>query len=210
MKKLLLLVLCLAFSFATYSQIVKSSEKGTVRVGLQYAYDENRSSERIAFDQYSGYGADYDQPNYSVGLTLDYSITNRFMLLSGINYSDKSLTGTYYCAVCDFAIPPTPEVIELQFIEVPVIARYYLLRARLGIFGEAGIGNLFAISNEMDFKEENHIINGKIGGGIEYSFLDRYAAHLAVDYAQNLTRVFENADYEYNVLGIKLSLIVVL
>lgn len=209
MKNLLFSPLILIFSLTSFSQTGGVMEKGKFRLGVYYSYDNNLSSDRISFDEYIGYNADYDQYNYTTGFNLDHSITSKLILVSGINYSDRSFTGTYYCDVCDFLTPPQPEKIELQFIEIPITAKYYFIRSIFDVFGEGGIGSLWRIrriNGENDFEGKNHLLSAKIGGGIEYPFLDKYSFQLSVDYTQNLNQVFQDADYAYKVLGIKLGL----
>lgn len=202
MKKLLFGLLGLLFSLNSYSQT------GKFRPGVFYSFDNNFSSDRISFDKYSGYSADYNKSNFSAGLSLDYSISGKLILVSGINYSDKSFTGKYYCDVCDISTPPGPEKIEIQFIEIPVIAKYYFLRSRFDVFAEGGIGNLWRVNHKTDLEVEKYFLSAKLGGGIEYPFLDRYSLQLSVVYTQNLTEVFRDAEYDYRIFAIKFGFLI--
>ena len=117
-------------------------------MGFNTSIEKNMSSEKIAFGKKAGYSADYNKTNYRLGLNFEYELKANFSIKASINYSNKDFTGTYYCAVCDFLIPPSPQDIDFRFIEVPLTLKYYLLPNKIRLFGEFGINNIFLLSSE--------------------------------------------------------------
>ncbi len=71
--------------------------------------EENLSSKRIAFTEYTGYSAEYVKANYRLGLSNEHELENRITINSSVNYSNKYFTGTYYCV---FVILPFPQVLR--------------------------------------------------------------------------------------------------
>lgn len=164
-----------------------------------FTLDNNLSSESFAMTEYTGYSADYDKTNYKIGLSAEYLLKNGFSLYSGVNYSNKNFTGTYYCAVCDFLVPPSPEVIELQFIEIPVSLRYYFLPNKLKIYVDIGLINQFEISNKIIKNKYN--ISGKLGCGIEYNLNPKLAFQLFTEYNKGLANMFEESDFKIKTIS---------
>ena len=108
MKTKILILIIAIISLNLYGQ---NDNLRNLRFGILFTLDSNLSSENFAFDEYTGYCADYNKTNYKIGLNVEYLLRNGFTLNSGFNYSNKNFTGTYYCAVCNFIYPPSPEQI---------------------------------------------------------------------------------------------------
>lgn len=88
------------------------------RIGLSASLENNMSPDRVAFDRYTGYSVDYDKTNYRLGLNVEYALKNNLTINAAIKYSNKDFTGTYFCDVCDFAVPPGPEEVDFRFIKI--------------------------------------------------------------------------------------------
>lgn len=191
---------------ATYNNL----EQSKLQLGLFYSYNQNISSDNITLRQETGFRNDYDQFNFTVGLTALYYLNNNFALRSGASYANRSFSGTFYCNVCIFAPPgPQQEKIELQFIQVPIAIRYYPYNQKIGVFGEVGIFNQFMINKPALKRLKEHIysVSAILAAGLKYRFNYGFTAQLSVKYTDSLSEIFKNADYSYKVLGVQLSLL---
>ena len=169
------------------------------RFGITASIDENLNSETITFDQYTGYSAEYDKINYQLGLNLEYKLKQDFSINTAIQYANRDFTGTYFCAVCYFSVPPNPEDIDFRFIEVPLSLRYYFLPDKLGLFGEVGVNNQFLINQEVT--DNSFALGIKLGAGIEYDFTQKIALQFLVDYNKGITNLYNESNFKLNYLG---------
>lgn len=200
--------------FGIILQVSAQSNPERFRVGITAALDNNLSSESFAFTEYTGYGADYNKTNYRVGLNVEYDLKKKITLNTAVYYSNKDFIGTYYCAVCDFIVFPQPQTIELQFIEVPVTLRYYVLPEQWKPYVEIGVNNLFAskkgVVNDA-YKEEtidnSYTLGLKLGGGIEYEINPRFAIRLLADYNKGLTKLIDKSGFKMDYWGIGIGVL---
>ena len=95
----------------------------------------------MAFDQYTGYSADYDKINYRLGLNLEYQLKQKLSINTAIRYSKKDFTGTDFCEVCAVSVHTSTEDIYFRFIDVPLSLRYYFLPEKLGLLCDVGFNN---------------------------------------------------------------------
>lgn len=193
-----------------YGQGVSSgnAQKGNLRVGLFYSFDANLSAENIESSQETGYRTRYNKGNFTTELNLQYAMIRNLALQSGVSYSDRQFTGTYYCNVCDFITPPQPEEINLQFLQVPILLKYYPYIRDIGFFGKVGVLNQFMIDKpNIKYELEGHTysLSGMVGAGIGYNFGHGFTAEISAEYTKGLTQIFKSADYSYNILGVQLS-----
>ena len=176
------------------------SSSGKFRIGLITSLEKNLSSEDVAFDEYTGYSAEYDKINYRIGINLEYAVIENLTINTAVNYSNKDFTGTYYCAVCDFFLIPTPEKINFRFIEIPITAKYYFLPKKIRLFGEAGINNLISLNNEVI--ENSYSLGIRLGGGIEYNATPKLAFQVSSDYNLGMTKMSKESGYKINSLAV--------
>ena len=81
---------------------------------------------------------------------MEYLLKANVTLNGSINYSNKDFTGTYFCDVCNFAFPPSPEEVDFSFMEVLLTLRYYFfIPRRIRLFGEIGLNNLFPLNDQV-------------------------------------------------------------
>jgi outer membrane protein with beta-barrel domain len=210
MKKNLIILLVIINSLDLYAQ----DKSNNFRIGINLNLENNLSSNNVAFDKYTGYSANYNKINYKIGLNAEYELKNGFSLNSGINYSNKDFTGTFYCAVCDFIIPPSPEKIEFRFIEIPISLRYYFLSSKLKIFADVGITNQFLLkgpTNQIFLNGENgnnkYIIGGKFGGGLEYNISREFAIQLITEYNRGFSNIFKESDFKINTISFGVGIV---
>ncbi|WP_282161380.1 outer membrane beta-barrel protein [Ulvibacterium marinum] len=167
------------------------------RLGLSASLEGNVSSKRMAFSEYTGFSVNYDKTNYRLGTIMEYELKNNLSLNAAIQYSNKDFTGTYFCDVCDFVVPPSPEDVDFAFIEVPLTVKYYFLPNTVRLFGEARINNLFALDDVGYEARMNPLTIGfKIGGGIELGLNEKIALQLLFDYNNSLTKLFKDSYFE--------------
>lgn len=195
MKKLTLVIIVFNIVYSGNTQDLSSA----FRLGISTTIDKNLSSESMAFGKHTGYSAEYVKLNYRMGLNLEYEILQGFVIYSAINYSNKDFVGIYYCAVCDFSIPPRPQDINFRFVEIPLSLRYYFMPEEFRIFGEIGVNNLFLLNKEE--KDESFSLGIKLGAGIEYSFTKEIALQILIDYNKGITNLYNESDFKMRYLG---------
>lgn len=200
MRTTILNLLTLLVSFQLFAQ----KNKSNIRIGLLYAIDQNISQEHMPVDEYTGYSADYDQFNYKIGLTTEYAVNKGLTLNSGVIFSNKNFTGSYYCAVCDFAEPPAPEKIQLQFIEVPLSLRYYFFYSKLRVFADAGFINQLTL--DPGFFEKEYLLSASIGGGVEYNIHQSLAIQFMTEYNKGLTDLYKESDFKIDIISFRFGL----
>lgn len=165
-----------------------------LRIGLTTSIEKNLSSENVAFDKYTGYSVDYNKTNFRLGLNFEYELKSNFSINTAINYSNKDFTGTYYCAVCDFLVPPSPQDIDFRFIEVPLTLKYYFLPNKIRLFGEFGLNNLFSLKKEVT--DNSYGLGIKLGGGIEYNLSKKIALQMTMDYNNGISKLYKESDFK--------------
>lgn len=185
-------------TFLFCSATIKAQEiPGKFRIGLSAGLEKNVSSDRMAFSQYTGFLADYDRLNYRVGLNISYPLKSNLAMNAAVNYSNKDFTGTYFCDVCDFAVSPSPEKIDFRFIEVPITLKYYFSPHKIRMFGEAGLNNLFPLTNlEYEAKANSFVAGLKLGIGIAYDLSQNTALELELNYNNSISKLFKDSYYD--------------
>jgi len=168
-------------------------------IGLNASIEKNLSSENIEFDRYTGYSAEYNKTNYRIGLSFKYEFKPKISINTGINYSNKDFTGTYYCAVCSYIIPPSSQNIDFRFIEVPLTLKYYFLPNKMRLFGEFGLNNLFSLNKEVI--DNSYGLGIKLGGGIEYNLLKKIALQITMDYSNGISKLYKESEFKLKSLA---------
>ena len=202
MKTKILILILTIICLNLYGQ---NDNPRNLRFGILFTLDRNLSSENFVIDEYTGYSAEYNKTNFKIGLSVEYLLRNGFTLNSGFNYSNKDFTGTYYCAVCNFIAPPSPENIELQFIEIPLSLRYYFLPSDLKLFADIGLINQFSLTNKI--VENKYNMSGKLGCGIEYNLNPKLAFQLVTEYNKGLTNMFKESDFKIKTISFGLGIV---
>jgi hypothetical protein len=214
--KYALVLVILIFSSNAYAQKSSSykAQKGAVRLGAFYAYNTNLSADNIKLDRGIGYTIDYAHYNFAAGLNMEYFLLKNFTLNSGISYSSKDFEGLFFCNSCNFAGPgPKLEKMNLQFLQVPITAKYYPYLHKISVFIQFGLLNQImidkptGINGVLNLETKTYALSGIIGPGIGYHFSSGFAVQFAVKYIKGFSGIFKDADYSYQVLGYQLSLI---
>ncbi len=208
MKNLILLLICVSF----FSVEAKAQSK-QLRLGLISNIEKNISSKKIEFEQMYGIGylADYSKTNYRLGLNLEYNLNKKYVITSGINYSNHDFKGTFYCYFCEFSTPPSPENIELRFIEIPLALKYYFSQNRVRPFGQFGLNNSLRLSNDftdnaikyfVDTKNKFYLLGIKVGGGIEYTLDKNMIIQMGLEYNNGISDLYKGTDFKLKSLAL--------
>jgi hypothetical protein len=199
MKRNLFLLFILALSLKFYGQTVKESNDDW-KIGVKFSFDNSSSSKTISNSQYIGYSLEFDKPNHTTGITLERKLSNKFSINSGLEYSNKDFTGTYYCAVCEFITLPLPQTYELRFLQVPINIKYEYQINSFSLFALSGVTNSFTVKNQLN--ENNYLLSGNIGLGMGYKINENWIFELSSEYNKSFTKLYENANYNQKYVGI--------
>jgi len=203
MKYFMLILLFVGAFLSSETLKSQDSTRNKIRLGLSASYEKNTSSESIPFNDFNGFSAEYDQFNYRFGLDLEFFFNDNLTINTAVKYSNKDLTGTYFCAFCDFILPYTSGASEFNFIEVPITIKYYFLPAKIRLFTEAGLNNIFSLNDlEFDGRTDSFTVGLKIGGGVEYNLNQQLAVQVKIDYNTSITGVLKDSDFNIQSLNI--------
>jgi hypothetical protein len=175
------------------------------RLGINLTSDHNISSKNIDFDNYTGYTSSYDSFNYSLGVQAEKFFTTDMSVNLGLQFAHKNFTGTFYCAVCDWAFPPEAEKIKMQYLEIPIGIRKYFLPGKWKLFADIGLVNQFTLENDLE--NNKYLISGKLGGGTEYRIGNNTALQLTAIYNRALSRTFEGSDHKMEFLSVGVGIL---
>jgi len=196
-------ILVIVFSFITGIKAQENLKK--LRIGLTISLENNISSKNMAFDQYTGYFAEYKKINYRFGLNFESKLKKNISINTAINYSNKDFIGTYYCVVCSFITPPSPQEIDFRFVEVPLTLKYYFLLNKFQLFVEFGLNNLFSLNKEVT--DNSYGLAIKLGGGIEYNLSKKIALQMILDYNDGISKLYKESDFKLKSLGIGIGIV---
>nr|WP_315145372.1 outer membrane beta-barrel protein [uncultured Flavobacterium sp.] len=203
MKTKLLLLFIVIFSLKSYCQTSTDSNTDW-KIGFKFSFDNNISSEKINYSQYIGYLLKFDKFNYTTGITVEKKLSNRFSMNSGLEYSNKDFTGTYYCAVCEFSWLPSPQTFELRFVQIPIVLKYEYQINSLSLFASSGINNSFTVKNQLD--ENDYLLIGNFGMGMGYQINNNFIFELSSEYNKSLTKLYDNTSYNQKSIGITIAI----
>ena len=202
MKKLTTLLL-LFLSISLYSQ-----EGSKWKIGILSSFDLNSSNQNIVTDgNINGYIIDDYKTNFSIGLVAKYEI-QQFYLRSGILYSNKDFEAYYNCATCEYIVapgPPTIEIISNSFISVPFSVGYKILKSKLSPIIELGVVNNFESKNTLKDISNKYLLEGTIGGGINYKVSRKLSAELNYNYRTSLNEYYNTGEYKLKSHSISLN-----
>ncbi len=119
--------------------------------------------------------------HYTTGLGINYRFKNQLEISSGIRYSRKKeeLNGYYYfCGTVDYiaAAPRTR-----HYIEMPVMARYYILPGKFKLHVETGWIGSYRMDNQQYSDKQSWMLSPQSGIGVNL-FLNRWQFGLGANY----------------------------
>jgi hypothetical protein len=159
MKKINFLILGLLLTFIVNGQDKKLSI-GIVGSPDFYNYD---------FNSTPTFNHKYKSKiNYSAGLRLQYSFTEKFGITTGLQYSTKGYILDYNWIVSDANDPLIPEEsnLEVNYLDIPLTITYnFIIRDKLSLFTSTGVVMGFLMNNKETStmadgsKKENEFLN---------------------------------------------------
>lgn len=207
MKKILLITFLL-LQFSLYSQ-----NTSHWNIGIEFSTDNISFSDEIDGIDYiltegsNGYeGIEYDQNNYTLGLTTNYIFGNRWGLSSGILYSNKDFKGDFRCIFCNISSVPNPEIIEQRFLVFPISINYSLLTGKLKPILEGGIKNNFEIQNNAKGNSKGYFLEAFLGASINYGFTENLSAGIGYNYQTTITDLYKSDEYNLRTSSFLLQL----
>lgn len=202
MKKTIVLAILILISLTTYSQNEKKW-----KLGIKFLANNNLSSEYLVTDgNLNSYSIEYDKFNYTFGFISEYKLKTRFIIETGIEYSNKDFTGIYNCASCfpyPWAYPK--ETINQRFIQIPIILKYYLIDKEIKLSIKTGLKNNFSVKNKLENKK--YYLDGILGSEVEYEIIDKWNLGLGFQYNKSLTDLYDDKNFNFKSNGIYLKII---
>ena len=186
----------------------KVDNKGNWNVGMTFSPDNYFKSTSISTGSEIGYHLDPSGFSFTTGFVGLYSLETNFEIGSGIDYSQKVFSGTYYCSVCDFLIAPKPEQIFQRFIEIPLLGRFNILDRKFGVYVDAGLTSSYLINN-IDTQYEGILscnkfqFTGQIGFGIDLNFGQRINLFLSSAYNYPFTYFSKGTNTNFRFISIE-------
>lgn len=196
MKKILLIAFLL-LQISVYSQ-----NNPRWSFGIEYSTDNLFfSDERAGIDYIQMKGAnalevEFDQSNYSLGLTTNYYFGEKLAVSSGFLYSKKDFTGTYNdCILCNVLSSSIPEIIQQRFLVVPISINYSLLTGKLKPVIIGGLKNNFEIKNDLDTISKGYFLEAFIGASIYYEFIKKLEAGIGYNYQAAISDLYKTDEF---------------
>ncbi len=139
----------------------------------------------------------------------NYQMAQNFTISSGVGVSGKDLIGVFICPVCDHWGPHFPERVNLRFLEIPIQFSYAIGKRDLKGFLLAGIVGSYLVNKPYRYLKpaRSSMISFQTGAGIIKQFDDRVRLNLNLVYKRSITKIFENADINFQTLGLMIGLV---
>jgi hypothetical protein len=184
-----------------------SENKGKWKVGLTISPDIYFNAKSISLTETTGFGSiDPSESNFTSGLIGEWSFNSNFDISSGINYSRKDFSGTFYCTVCEFLIAPQPEPIKVRFVEIPIFIRYHIFDKQFDVYIEAGITsghliNAIKPTYTGTLSANKFQLSGQVGLGIDLDLGQRINLFLSSDFRQSFTNLLVDSNFKFRSVG---------
>ncbi|MDN5205628.1 outer membrane beta-barrel protein [Fulvivirgaceae bacterium BMA10] len=177
------------------------------KASLVYNKDIYKKSD-INLSQYTGYQHTKAKFNYTLGIQLEKGF-GRFGIATGLQYANKDFVGTYYCHVCDFFAPVLPETIKIRYLEVPVLAKYYVqLTGKFSVVPQAGLTNHFSQEKpEASYEkfETKSFQSALLGTDLLFQINEQMSLGLNLNYQSQLGSSIEKSDFKYKKTSVGLN-----
>jgi hypothetical protein len=209
MKKFFIILFIAAATAATAQTI------SFKKIGVTYSVDQQFLPGNIrsdGFDMYSG--IEKGRNNFTAGVTTEVSFTKLLALRTGLLYSNRDYTGKFSCYSCYYEQNIDPfrerETIKQRYLDVPLIARFYVLPGRFSLYADAGLIGNFLIENgtevyqhDLNKVESNDIIlSGEAGVGVSYLLNRKIEVSLTAAWRNSLTEYHPKDDMQLRSLGV--------
>ena len=140
----------------------------------------------------------------NVGITGEYMFNNSFGLFAGAIYSQQGFENESTISFGDVIVDAT-RTLKLDYINVPVLAKFYLGNSGFSIDAGPQIG--FLVNDEDEFESNDNsievdagdaeTIDLSVGGGLSYKFLEGTTLEglsLSARYMRGFTNVYKDSD----------------
>jgi len=222
MKANIFLLFILTLSLKFYAQTVKESNDDW-KIGMKFSFDNSSSSKTLSNSQYIGYSLEFDKINYSTGITVERKLSTKLSINSGLEYSNKDFSGTFFSNVGYFLTPPKPQSFELGFLQIPLNLKYEYKIKAFSLFAICGFTNSFRVTNQIEehnyspifsygtgfiilggnkFIQNTYLLSGNIGLGLSYKINEDWIFELSSEYNKSFTELYENVFYDQKYTGI--------
>lgn len=195
MKKILLISILL-LQWSIYSQ-----DNPKWNVGIEYSFDNlsldngQNNDYLITQGNINGYGIEFDQNNYTIGLTTQYFFNKKISLSSGILFSNKDFTGTFNCATCDF-FESFPQPIEQRFLVIPLSIDYNFQLGNLKPILKAGFNNNIETDNDLKEQSNGYFLEAFVGILINYQIIENWNIGVGYNYQTALSNLYKTDEYK--------------
>lgn len=207
MKKLIVIILVLV-SEAGFSQSF-SELKDKLVLGVAFSPDFYLSPNPINLEEHRGYTFNRYGFNSTTGLVGKIKVRSRLAVGTGIAYSQKDFSSTYFCTTCRFFVPINPVHEKLRYLEVPTFLLYQILDRKVDLFVKAGLASGFLISEDKSIFVGEHLdkkrflLSGQLGFGANLDMGKGVSLILSPIYRHSLTKVMKHPDFEMRAFGLE-------
>ena len=209
MKKFVTTILCFAALTSFSQSSLKKQSK--LKIGFTFSTDMNLTSSSISDSRWSHYEMEPSEFNYTTGIIGLLSIKPSVAIGSGITYSNKDYSVSYYCDVCDYGFDTRSLQTQQRFIEIPIFVRYQFINGKFGLHGETGFTGSY-LFKEIENKYglvpncNNFLLSGQLGLGIDIALGQKIDFSLTTRYTRSLSDFYEYSDFRFNTLEFITSL----
>ncbi|MCF6306572.1 MAG: porin family protein [Flavobacteriaceae bacterium] len=172
-------------------------------IGIEFSIDNisidngDNNAYLITEGNINGYGVDFDNNNFSLGLITQYFINKKLSISSGLLYSNKDFTGTFNCATCGSTPFPTysPETIKQRFLVIPASIDYTFLLGSLKPILKVGLKNNVEINNDLKEISKGYFLEAFFGALVNYEFLEYWNIGVGYNYQITLTELYKTDEF---------------
>ena len=126
MNNIISKLITIVFLFSTLDGLGQSdNEKLKWGIGFSFSPDIYLNTTSYIPGELINYKLEPTGLSFTTGIVGQFNINSKFEVITGLNYSKKSFTETWYCSRC--FIFTGSKALMLEYIEVPTLIRYHFL-----------------------------------------------------------------------------------
>jgi hypothetical protein len=182
------------------------------KIGIGYSFDQQRLPDQVYIHEFFGYSSLERGNNFTAGVTTELKLYSRLSLRTGLLYANRDYTGIFMCATCNYDMMITNserQAIKQRYLEVPAIARFYLVQKQFGLFADAGVTSNFLVQNQSssnigdsEIKSNNFILNAEVGVGVSYTIVKYIEISITTVYRNSITTYIYTDDMQLRSFGV--------
>lgn len=178
-----------------------SQDKGTWTISSNFQTDHNFIAAKINNYFYIEPKPKVS-PQFTAGIGINYRFANNFELISGVRYSQKNFNVSlgnspyYFCGTADYDLIYWAPLYR-NFIEVPLLARYYFLPGKFKLHVESGWIGSYQLEEDASFSQRSFLLGAQTGFGVNY-FLNRWQISLSANHRLQFELGTRNQYYSIN------------